>query len=216
MLFILCNDIGLVSLLFQGLAQFYYCVHTLYGILSLYLPSLYLHFLIQKIFSLLVYSLFLFTLFFCYCICNNVQSSKFMCLDPEGIHNGFVNTTYNKQLKKSHIKTLDRAIEVQLWETIMSAIQTRGATHPTVVDLYSTSCHVLASSRTVHTTHITKKRNSSLSALCTKGATYPTMVDWYSNRPAATYAHLAEHMRLISLSQFRTKCKFFLSSIATR
>ena len=57
LLFILCNNIGLVSLLFQRLAQFYYSVHTLYWILSLnfcYHPYNYLHFLIQRIFSLII------------------------------------------------------------------------------------------------------------------------------------------------------------------
>ena len=50
-----CNDIGLMSLLFQRLAQFYYYVHT-YWILSLhfcYHPYISI-FLIQRIFSSLV------------------------------------------------------------------------------------------------------------------------------------------------------------------
>ena len=59
--FVQCNDIGLVSLLIQRLAQLYYCVHySLLNLVSgLLLPSLYLHFLIHRIFSLLVYSHFL-------------------------------------------------------------------------------------------------------------------------------------------------------------
>ena len=32
LLFILCDDIGLVSLLIQRLGQFYYCVHILYEV----------------------------------------------------------------------------------------------------------------------------------------------------------------------------------------
>ena len=52
LLSILCDDIGLVSLLFQRPAKFYYCVYKLLLnlVFGLLLPSLYLHFSIQRIF----------------------------------------------------------------------------------------------------------------------------------------------------------------------
>ena len=54
LLSVLCNDVKLVSLLSQMLAQFYYCVQTLareFLVSRLLLPSLHLHFLIQRNFS---------------------------------------------------------------------------------------------------------------------------------------------------------------------